>query len=57
MSISHSAHRSIASWIVEPARVSFVLLLAAAVGNIPYDVTEEMLTDVFKTAGPIKAMR
>lgn len=28
-----------------------------AVGNIPYDVTEDMLIEVFKTAGPIKAMR
>lgn len=34
---------------------SFWLLLA--VGNIPYDVTEQELTDIFSEVGPIKSMR
>lgn len=32
-------------------------LLPFAVGNIPYGVTEEMLTEIFSEVGPVKYFR
>ena len=32
-------------------------LRLAAVGNIPYGVTEEMLTEIFSEVGPVKFFR
>ena len=43
------------AWRITPHLLS--LSLARAVGNLPYDVTEQQLSDVFATAGPVKSVR